>query len=76
MTKTFASYAALTDHVMSELLDRVEGSALGVSARSVSRYVEAEDGRRCRVSDHDATASCGGNIVYEIDIRVHIVCAP
>ncbi len=39
-----------------------------MSERSVSRYVERDD-RRVRISDHGATASCGGGIVYEIDIR-------
>jgi len=69
MTKTFASYNALTDMIMEDITARVAGSRVGISTRSVSRYVEASDERRVRISDHDATASCGGNIVFEIDIR-------
>lgn len=69
----FSSYSDLTDHIMDAILDDVEGSRLGVSSRSVSRYVTVgnDDGEefRVRISDHDATASCGGGIIYEIDIR-------
>lgn len=78
MTKTYASYDILTDEIMLAIKERVAGSEIGVSSRSVSRYVEVNieddegdiiETRRVRVSDHDATASCGGGIVYEIDIR-------
>lgn len=78
MAKTYPSYDALTDEIMFAINDAVAGSRFGVSARSVSRYVELsiedEDGeeielRRVRISDHAATASCGGGIVYEVDIR-------
>jgi hypothetical protein len=68
MAKTFTSYNALTDFIMDEIAARVEGSDIGISSRSVSRYVELGE-RRVRISDHDATASCGGGVVYEIDIR-------
>lgn len=68
MAKTFTSYDALTDEIMWAIKDAVEGSEIGVSARSVSRYVELNE-RRVRISDHEARASCGGNIVFEIDTR-------
>jgi hypothetical protein len=68
MTKRFETINALTDFIMDEISYRVPGSEIGISARSVSRYVERNE-RRVRISDHDATGSCGGGIVYEIDIR-------
>lgn len=68
MTKTYTSYDALTDEIMWAINDAVEGSEIGVSARSISRYVELNE-RRVRISDHEARASCGGNIVFEIDTR-------
>lgn len=73
MTKRFETINALTDFIMDEINYRVPGSSVGISSRSVSRYVEVSDDegneRRVRISDHGATASCGGSIVYEIDIR-------
>lgn len=68
MTTSFATWNALTDHIMDAILGGVAGSEFGTSSRSISRYVE-KDEKRVRISDHDATASCGGGVVYEIDVR-------
>lgn len=68
MTK-FSNYAAVSETIMDAIAQQVAGADLGFSARSVSRYVGVSDDRRVRISDHDATGSCGGGIVYEIDIR-------
>lgn len=82
MTKNFDSYDALTDEIMFAINEAVTGSIIGVSSLSVSRYVEVSiyddddeliEERRVRVSDHDARASCGGNIVFEIDIRDFVI---
>lgn len=81
MSKIFPSYNALTDMIADQIEAAVAGSRVGVSSRSVSRYVELsiddEDGdqielRRVRISDHENRSS-GGDIVYEIDIRDFVI---
>lgn len=80
MAKIFASNNALVTEIMRAIADAVSGSDIGVSAKSISHYVEVGvevgdevETRRVRISDHDATASCGGNIVHEIDLRQLVI---
>lgn len=79
MAQTFASQNALVTEIMWAIADAFPGSHIGVSSKSISHYVEVNvevgeeiETRRVRISDHDAVASCGGNIVHEIDLR-HLV---
>lgn len=76
MAKFFSNYDELVTEMMWAVADAFPGSDIGVSEKSISRYVtlQIEDGdeietRRVRISDHDAVASCGGGIVHEIDLR-------
>ena len=80
MAKSYASQKEMVTEIMWAIADAVPGADIGVSSKSISHYVEVNvevgdeiETRRVRISDHDAVASCGGNIVHEIDLRELVI---